>query len=158
MPRPVTPFHAAVAAEFKDWVLALPTTAGRSVYPMVESPGGLPPGWRVRASAHEQGRAGPQSAHVADRHGGGWILLRRVGSGDTVLNEYEETFAALYNTVCRFARGPIQAVPVWQPAETLMRNFLVSYYDPDDETEAAEQVLVALGARPRALPAALTHP
>lgn len=96
--------------------------------------------------------------HVADRHGGGWILLRRVGSGDTVLNEYEETFAALYNTVCRFARGPIQAVPVWQPAETLMRNFLVSYYDPDDETEAAEQVLVALGARPRALPAALTHP
>lgn len=156
MPGVRTPFHETVYAEFLAWIQTLPTEGVRPVYPEVEAPGGLPPRWRLRASSHEAGRAGVQSVHVVDREAGGWILLRRVASGDTVLNEYEATFHSLYVRVRQFAQGPIQATRVWQPAERLMRQFLASCYDPADATEAAEQMLVVLGAAPRFLPAVLT--
>lgn len=67
---------------------------------------------------------------------------------------YADTFAGLYDQL----RVHTGRASTWGDAVQMLHQFVLPLYDPKIPAEAAEQTLVALGAAPRLLPAALTAP
>lgn len=163
--------HRIMEAEFQSFALRYqartraPTSNGDSEtrgFPFPSHEGGLPEGWVVRWHNNYSGLdthvpTNDFDTFVVQRDGGGWALvlhsLDDSGAPRTTMWEAASmTIEELYWT------AQIQAVLFPGEAdgpEGGIRKFVVAQYQPDDPAEAAEQVLVALGASVRIFPHAL---
>lgn len=68
-----------------------------------------------------------------------------------------DSFAGLYDKL-RDHDSQFSPSDAVRDAQQMLHQFVLPFYDPLIPAEAAEQTLVALGAAPRLLPAALTAP
>lgn len=78
--------------------------------------------------------------------------------GQSHLNQFEDTLAALYARVSELADCDNVTGTSNQPYEALIREFVHPQFNLDDPTERAEHMMVALGGRPQVMPATLLRP
>jgi hypothetical protein len=150
-----------LAAEFKQFEQTLPYLMDeeRAVFPHPTAEGGLPQGWVIRWSAPYRDGANDMEAwevflvertaadRDADRDGEGWwgMLFHidyagRPGMGKTIPWAYEaETMTELYEAALYEADKGVR----WSQA--LLRDYILTRYNHDNPTEAAEATLVGLG-------------
>lgn len=105
----------------------------------------------------------PDAGSTQTGRGERWLLT--LGPGVDVRAEmiasrstFELLYALVHTRVGLFAGQPVEAAHVtahWADAAGMLHAFLINSYDTTDETEAAEQALVALGANPSVLPRSL---
>lgn len=130
-------------------------------------PESLPPEWEVLAHVPgpdrppldpRNGTAPPMYARLARPPFGGWVIVIGLdGRENKHVALACETFKDLYTTVTALlAQDEMFSHHYWVASERLLDRFVTTRYDRTDPGEAAEQVLVGLGAKPRFLPAALT--
>lgn len=125
-----------------------------------------PAGWSVLAE-----KTGPQPRRRASdvparvrlmRHpSGGWTIVSGglVSASTTEVIAAHRAFTGLYSSVRQnLDTDGADTGGQWSAAEEMLRTFVIGHYDPDDPAEAAERMLVALGGKPRILPASLDDP
>lgn len=162
-----------MSSEFDLWVSTLPTqkkhaasTVTEVLYPPINEPGGLPPGWQIRTRMDTfNGRRWNDTTYttlLVSRAAVGWALMRHQSqpNGDgkalTLFDENRPTLGLLYTHICEQSDTNGTVVPSLRADEQMMRDFIVTHYDLTIEHEAAEATLAALGGRPQVMPAALT--
>lgn len=85
--------------------------------------------------------------------------MERIGlnTSGTVINHHAATLAELYAAICGYLDDPARAGrgTAFIGYEQMIRETIVAAYDDTDPVERAERMLVALGARPCIVAAAL---
>jgi hypothetical protein len=158
--------RAAAGQEWDDWKATLPGYKGSDTqkdFPHPTAVNGLPEGWTIRATRHARGHRDEQHMFLVSCADGGWAAVRHVppmdhrlaGTHRTILNHFGATFADLYARVCANADEHEIASSANRSYIEMMHEYIQPMYDPDDAAEAAERVLVGLGARPKLMPARL---
>lgn len=166
--------ETALGDEFGAWCAALPGYPDCN-FPRPTGVGGLPQGWRIRSTARSNvpvwvsdGLPGAEPIpnrsvwHVVSRADGGWALFQhyrdgKPRQGHTSMQEHAATLMGLYERVCGRADAGAFHIEKARTAEEVVRRFIASRYNLNDPSEAAEQMLVALGQRPTFVPARLAR-
>lgn len=124
-----------------------------------------PTGWVVLAEktgSQPRRRAAdiPARVRLMQHPTGGWTIVSGwlVSMSTTEVIAAHRDFTGLYSAVRQnLETDGADTGGQWSASEEMLRTFLIGHYDPDDPAEAAERMLVALGGKPRFLPAALSN-
>lgn len=112
---------------------------------------GLPRGWTVVAVL--AGYQADTDLYLVRRTAGGWMLLRHESDLErTQMFWLDESLGHLYQHLCEELATRSPASTRLTPIADWLHQVLMSMYDQDDEVEAGEQLLFALGANLTYLP------
>lgn len=142
--------------EFSEWEAPF-VEPGRSAHcsttkhPPIDSPGGLPDGWRLVATMPKV--TGEDMFLVVRVGGGAFIMRRSEAKKNTKTAWFFETIGDMYDGL-RFKRdGGVsewglreRPSPLLAPIVAWLERVMTGLYDMTDPVEAAEPVLLALGA------------
>lgn len=143
--------------EWQAWSTPYETGAlGGADYPDLLGADGRPPGWSVKADLRYTSREGLATvACLTRRDEGGWILVEQhvEGSRRSWVGMYATSLDEMHVSLCNLVDSG--SIGKYDLFEKMVVGFIAAFYDAGDPVEAAEQILVGLGARPRLMPAAL---
>lgn len=137
-------FSRRITDEFKHWCDTL--TEGQAC-PLPDGPGGLPTGWTVLEHPFSE---------VINKHSNGYLTRLNEGWVLVAHDPRDRVTFVIDSKVSLLAMATNDLTP--PPFTVWLVRVIGSFYDPSDPVEAAEQMLCALGGRPRVLPRALTCP
>lgn len=134
-----------MSREFREWSKCvqarIDNMGGTGGFPHAGTPNWLPSGWHEHSQfSHTRfGRRYLLAIWLVRRETGGWVLVSHTESSTprTMVHFQAATLHGLYEAYR--VQDDKEAITRW------LSRVLASYYDPTDETEAATQIIVALG-------------